>query len=74
MTSPDTVIADTRRWLERAVIGLNLCPFTKAPHVKGQIHYAVCEGSEPDALLALLRAELQALADARPLHNRTSIA
>ena len=22
--------ADTRRWLERAVIGLNLCPFAKA--------------------------------------------
>ena len=33
--------ADTRRWLERAVIGLNLCPFAKAVHVRGQIHYAV---------------------------------
>jgi hypothetical protein len=33
--------ADTRRWLERAVIGLNLCPFAKAVHVKAQIHYAV---------------------------------
>ena len=32
---------DMRRWLERAVIGLNLCPFAKAVHVKGQIHYAV---------------------------------
>ena len=30
-------IADTRQWLERAVIGLNLCPFAKAVHVKGQI-------------------------------------
>ena len=27
--------ADTRRWLERAVIGLNLCPFAKAVHVRG---------------------------------------
>ena len=45
MTAPETVIADTRRWLERAVIGLNLCPFAKAPHVKGQIHYAVCSGA-----------------------------
>ena len=35
---PDAVIADTVRWLERAVIGLNLCPFAKAVHVKGQIH------------------------------------
>ncbi len=63
----DAVIAATRRWLERAVIGLNLCPFAKAPHVKGQIHYAVCDSTQPADLLALLRAELQALvqADAR---------
>ena len=29
----DLVIEDTRRWLEKAVIGLNLCPFAKAVHV-----------------------------------------
>ena len=28
----DVVIAATREWLERAVIGLNLCPFAKAVH------------------------------------------
>lgn len=61
MTLPATIAvlqaeADTRRWLERAVIGLNLCPFAKAVHVKGQIHYAVYEPTEEadlmDALLA----------------------
>lgn len=47
-------ICDTRRWLERAVIGLNLCPFAKAVHVKGQIHYAVSLAADPtDALIAL---------------------
>lgn len=35
------VVADTRRWLQRAVIGLNLCPFAKSVDVKGQVHYAV---------------------------------
>ena len=35
------VLQATERWLERAVIGLNLCPFAKAVHVKGQIHYAL---------------------------------
>ncbi|MGC4071110.1 MAG: DUF1415 domain-containing protein [Nibricoccus sp.] len=34
-------MGDTRRWLERAVIGLNLCPFAKAVYVK-----------QPDALRA----------------------
>lgn len=68
-----TVIADTRRWLERAVIGLNLCPFAKAPHAKGQIHYAVCEGTDPQALLAALRTELQALAAADPSERETTL-
>jgi len=35
------MLQTTERWLERAVIGLNLCPFAKAVHVKGQIHYAL---------------------------------
>ena len=35
------VIASTQRWLEQAVIGLNLCPFAKAVYVKRQIRYAV---------------------------------
>ena len=60
---PAIVIADTRRWLERAVIGLNLCPFAKAPHAKGQIHYAVCDSDDAADWLAQLRTEL------RPLHN-----
>ena len=59
---PDAVIADTVRWLERAVIGLNLCPFAKAVHVKGQIHYVVSEAAGAPELLEDLRRELQALA------------
>ena len=48
----DTVLSDTRIWLERAVIGLNLCPFAKGVQVKGQIH----ELDGPQAL-AQLRAK-----------------
>ncbi|MDF2464523.1 MAG: hypothetical protein K0Q43_2758 [Ramlibacter sp.] len=57
----DVVVQDTRHWLERAVIGLNLCPFAKAVHVKGQVHYAVSEASDARQLLADLGAELDAL-------------
>ena len=60
---PDAVIADTVRWLERAVIGLNLCPFAKAVHTKGQIHYVVSEATDASDLLQELRHELQALAE-----------
>ena len=69
----DTVIADTRRWLERAVIGLNLCPFAKAPHVKGQVHYAVSPAADESTLLENLRAELTALAQAEPGVRETSL-
>ena len=59
-------IAETRVWLERAVIGLNLCPFAKAVHVKGQIRWVLSDAREPEALLAELVAELQHLAAADP--------
>jgi hypothetical protein len=54
-------IIDTRRWLERAVIGLNLCPFAKSVHVKGQVHYAVSAARKPERLLQDLVFELKAL-------------
>lgn len=59
--SNESVCSDTRRWLERAVIGLNLCPFAKSVHVKGQVHYAVSEARSAKALLNDLKLELQAL-------------
>ncbi|RQO47795.1 DUF1415 domain-containing protein [Variovorax sp. KBW07] len=54
--------ADTRRWLKRAVIGLNLCPFAKAVHVKAQIHYAVYLPTEEAGLIDVLLSEADALA------------
>jgi len=61
-TPRNIAIADTVRWLERAVIGLNLCPFAKAPHIKGQIHYAVSEAKGLEGLRDELIEQLQALA------------
>ncbi len=57
----EQAVADMRRWLERAVIGLNLCPFAKAVHVKGQIHYATYLSAEHDDLLDALLAEARQL-------------
>jgi hypothetical protein len=60
----DQVIADTTRWLERAVIGLNLCPFAKAVHVKGQIRYVVSKATTVEDLAEDLHRELEFLAEA----------
>ncbi|HAT29882.1 MAG TPA: DUF1415 domain-containing protein [Janthinobacterium sp.] len=61
-----TIIANTQAWLEKAVIGLNLCPFAKAVHVKKQIRYVVSDAGTPEQLLQELMDELQALSDSDP--------
>ncbi|MFY9510719.1 MAG: DUF1415 domain-containing protein [Rubrivivax sp.] len=59
-------LAATQQWLERAVIGLNLCPFAKAVHLKQQIRWVESSAQDPEALLADLVHELQWLAAADP--------
>ena len=67
------VIAATEAWLEKAVIGLNLCPFAKAVHVKKQIRYVVSDATTPEALLATLMDELQTLSDLDPEQVDTTL-
>ena len=61
-----TALEETTAWLEKAVIGLNLCPFSKAVHSKGQIRWVLCEASDATGLLKLLVQELQLLAASDP--------
>jgi hypothetical protein len=61
-----TPIEATQAWLEKAVIGLNLCPFAKAVHIKGQIRWVHSDAQDTEALLADLVTELQTLAAADP--------
>lgn len=63
----------TLAWLREAVIGLNLCPFAKAPCAKGQVHIAVCESDDPRELLLALDAELLALVAADPAQRETTL-
>ncbi|MCX7157370.1 MAG: DUF1415 domain-containing protein [Rhodocyclales bacterium] len=69
----DEIIATTRKWLERAVIGLNLCPFAKGVHVKGQIRYVVSAAQTEDALLDDLERELRFLFDTAPEDTDTTL-
>ena len=55
------IVAAMRKWLERAVIGLNLCPFAKSVHVKGQVRYVVSAAQTEEALLDDLERELEFL-------------
>lgn len=67
------VIDATRSWLEKAVIGLNLCPFAKAVHVKQQIRFRVSEAHTTEQLLNELMQELRLLQESHPDQIETSL-
>lgn len=57
----EEVLARTRAWLEKAVIGLNLCPFAKAVYVKDRVRLVVSQARHADDLLEELDRELDLL-------------
>jgi hypothetical protein len=67
------VLADMRRWIERAVIGLNLCPFAKAVYVKDQVRLVVSRARHLDGLLDDLDRELLLLRDTPPEQIDTTL-
>lgn len=67
------IVAATRGWLERAVIGLNLCPFAKSVHVKGQVRYVVSAAQTVNALLDDFERELKFLTEAAPEEVDTTL-
>lgn len=67
------VVADVRHWLTRAVIGLNLCPFAKSVHVKGQVRYVVSQATRDEDVLDDLERELRGLAEADPEQVDTTL-
>lgn len=67
------IISDTQIWLERAVIGLNLCPFAKSVFVKKQVRYALSAATTADELLAELENELNRLTDTTPEELDTTL-
>jgi hypothetical protein len=66
-------ITATRYWLEQAVIGLNLCPFAKAVHVKEQIRWVESQARDAQGLLEDFVDELQFLAAADPETVETTL-
>ncbi|KKW68138.1 hypothetical protein AAV94_06610 [Lampropedia cohaerens] len=69
----EQLINDTRRWVDEAVIGLNLCPFAKAVQVKQLVHYTVSRARDAQQLSKDLARELIALADMPPQQRDTTL-
>ena len=71
--STEQVIARTRRWIEKVVIGLRLCPFAAAPYFSGQVRYRVSKHATTAGLDEDLAEELASLAAADPRVCETSL-
>jgi hypothetical protein len=69
----DEIISVTRRWVEKSVIGLNLCPFAENPYRGNRVRFTVSEQYTTAGLLEDLRVELRALADAEPQDCETTL-
>jgi hypothetical protein len=67
------VIEDTRRWVEKAVIGLGLCPFASAVYVADGVRFKVTAERTAAGLLGVLRSELHLLAAAAPRRWETTL-
>lgn len=61
MPESQSVIDATRRWVDRLVVGENLCPFAKRELVQDRVRFAVSGAQNEMALLEDLGAELERL-------------
>lgn len=69
----EDIIAATRNWLEKAVIGLNLCPFARAVYAGDRIRYVVSDATSIEALLEVLVKELELLAETDENKTETTL-
>lgn len=67
------VAAEVRLWVDKAVIGLNLCPFAKAVQARGQVRYAVSDATDAEGVLTDLEDELMRLSQADPQEIDTTL-
>lgn len=67
------VVEATRVWLERAVIGMNLCPFAGVPWRQGRVRLQVSEATSLQQLAEDLADELLALHETDPTERETTL-
>lgn len=67
------IITQVEQWLDRVVIGLNLCPFAAEPRRQQQIRFQVSLATTPGDLLADLQSELLLLSQRPATELETTI-
>ncbi len=73
MSAPEQVLEETRCWVERVVVGLNLCPFAAAPMKGGRIRYVQCAETEMEGIYRALLTETETLIGLPEAEAETSL-
>jgi hypothetical protein len=55
------ILEATRRWIDRVVVGLGLCPFAEPSIARNRLRMTLCGATHPEELSAALIEELQFL-------------
>ena len=61
MTPAEQALAQTRCWVEKIVVELNLCPFAHAPMKGDRIRYVHCAEQDEEGIYRALLTEMEAL-------------
>lgn len=69
----DPIESAVRQWLERIVIGLNLCPFAGKPLREGRVRVCVSAAAHELDLLTELQLELRRLDETPPAQLETTL-
>jgi hypothetical protein len=69
MSDNETIITAVKQWLEKTVIGLQLCPFAKSVFDADKIRYTVSNSRDTEAVMLELHDELKRLDDVPELET-----
>lgn len=69
----DLIVSQTKDWVEKVVIGLNLCPFARVPFQKDLISYVVFTGEDKNGFLENFCEELLYLSKVPPSKLETTL-
>ena len=63
------VIKSTQHWVDKMVVGLNLCPFAKKSIDQNQLRYLVYTGDDIESITQLLVEELERLVNDKSIET-----
>lgn len=73
MPSNEQILNDVNQWLDKVVIGLNLCPFAARPYQQKQIRFTISQCETDACLLEELQNELNLLAETKAEKIETTL-